>query len=106
MMLALVSGILRNGGTPQQVQTVVPARKLKEFDGVLDSEQVKDRFQRNVGGDSPAQSKRYFCDDDELIHVDNRTYVLSKRWGRQTLGAASKLAELFPELRIRYELTD
>ncbi len=106
MMLALVSGILRNGGAPRQILTVVPARKLKEFDGVLDSEQVKDRFQQDADGESPTQFRRYFCDDDELIHVDTRTYVLSNQWGSQTLDTASQLAGLFPEMRIRYERTE
>ena len=108
MMLALVSGILRNGGAgaPQKILTVVQARKLQKFDGVLDSEQVKDRFQRNTDGASRLRFRGYFCNEDELIHVGNLTYVLSKKWGRPTLATASKLAALFPELQIRYELTE
>ena len=106
MMLAIVSGILRNGGSAQQVWTVVPKRKLREFDGILESQQIKDHFQQDADAGSGSSFDRYFCEDDELIHVDDRTFVLSKMWGSQTLDTASKLAEMFPDLQVRFERTE
>lgn len=28
-------------------------------------------------------SRRFFCDEDELFHIDGKTYALSNQWGGQ-----------------------
>ena len=52
---------------------------------------------KGTGGKAP-RAKRYFCDKDEIFHVDNKTYVLSNQWGRRTKEAAEQLARAFPQL--------
>ena len=35
-------------------------------------------MEADTGGKVP-RAKRYFCDEDESFHVDNKTYVLSNQ---------------------------
>ena len=99
MMLLIVSKVLKGGGTPEQILEIIPRRKLRWYEGDLDSEQVRER----LDSDGTVRSDHFFCGDGELIHVEGRTCFLSKRWGRSTLDNAEKLAEKFPDLKITLE---
>ena len=109
MMFHLVSGILANGGTAQQVTEAIPWRKnrlFEVFEGNLSAEEVYERLMRaDVGGQLP-RAKRYFCNDGEQFHADARTYVLSNQWGNRTREAADSLAEAFPHLKIEIKPSD
>ena len=105
MMFLLVSEVLANGGTPQQVMEVIPRRKFKVFEGTLDAEQVKEQIMKDDGGGAVPRSKRFFCDEDEPFHVENKTYVLSNQWGNSTLDTAKSLAKMCPNLKIDYKQT-
>ncbi len=109
MMFQLVSAVLANGGTAQQVMEAIPWRKnrlFEVFEGNLSVEEVYDQLMRDdVGGKVP-RAKRYFCNDGELFHADARTYVLSNQWGDRTREAADSLAEVFPHLKIEIKPSD
>ena len=105
MMFLLVSEVLANGGTPQQVMEVIPRRRFKVFEGTLDAEQVKEQIMKDDGGGIVPRSKRFFCDEDEAFHVENKTYVLGNQWGTSTLDTAKSLAKMFPNLKIDYKQT-
>ncbi len=105
MMFLLVSEVLANGGTPQQVMEVIPRRKFKVFEGTLDAEQVKEQIMKDDGGGAVPRSRRFFCDEDEPFHVENKTYVLGNQWGTSTLDTAKSLAKMFPNLTIDYKQT-
>ena len=105
MMFLLVSEVLENGGTPEQIMGAIPKRKLKVFEGTLDAEQVKEQIMKDDGGGAVPRSKRFFCEEAEPFHVENKTYVLSNQWGNTTHDAAKKLAEMFPSLKIDYKQT-
>ena len=102
MMLLIVKKVLESGGKLQQVQDVVGSRRLRYFGGNLDSEQIKEQL--DAGG--RVRSNWFFSEDGELIHVEDKTCVLSKRWGVKTLDAVERLKERFPELGIEYELAE
>lgn len=99
MMLLIVSKVLNGGGTPEQILEIISGRKLKWYEGDLDSEQVRER----LDSDGIVRSDHFFCGDGELIHVEGKTCFLSKRWGRSTLDNAERLAEKFPGLKITLE---
>ena len=103
MMFLLVSEVLANGGTPQQVMEVIPRRKFKVFEGTLDAEQVKEQIMKDDGGGAVPRSRRFFCDEDEPFHVENKTYVLGNQWGTSTLDTAKSLAKMFPNLTNRLQ---
>ena len=59
------------------------------------------------GAHNPGRcTKRFFCDDGEPFHVEDKTYVLSKQWGLNALDAAEKLTDMFPDLNIEYKPAD
>lgn len=95
MMYHIVLAVLKNGGTLHQVADVIPRRKLKIFDGIIDAEQVKN--------DLGSGSRRWFCSADEIVHVNDKTFILSNRWGKDTIDFARTLSDKFPELNCRWQ---
>lgn len=45
----------------------------------------------------PSKADRYFCEDDELIFVEGKTYALSNRWGDRTESAIRIILDLLPK---------
>ena len=106
MMFLLVSEVLKSGGTPQKVADALPSRKLKEFEGMLDAERVRELIMEGDTGGNVPRSKRFFCDDGEPFHIGEKTYVLSNQWGSDALDTVRRLAEKFPSLKIECKRTD
>ena len=103
MMYRIISETLKNGGDPQKVMEVIPRLKLKVFDGKLTSEEVIEKIMENNRGGILPQSKRFFCEnDDELVYVEGKTYVLSNQWGNDTLETARTVEDAFPKLKIDF----
>ena len=103
MMFRLVSGVLASGGTPEQVVEAIPWRRnnlFEVFDGCLSADEVYEKLMETDPGGKLPRAKRYFCDQDEIFHVDNKTYVLINQWGRRAKEAAERLASAFPQLKI------
>ena len=45
----------------------------------------------------------FIMKDEELFHIDGKTYAFSNQWGVTTLEAVDALKTAFPELDINYE---
>ncbi|MYB15116.1 MAG: hypothetical protein F4114_18530 [Rhodospirillaceae bacterium] len=105
MMFHIIKGILSRGGAPEKVINCIPKRKLISFDERLNSTQVKERFMQEDRGGKVPRSSRYFCEENELHHAEEKTYVISNQWGNDTLEAAGNLVESFPELSIEFKPT-
>jgi hypothetical protein len=104
MMYRLIAGILRSGGTPEQVIEAIPwkgNRLFETFDGDLSGEDVRDVLSRDGSGKDARRVKRFFCGDDELFRIDGKTLVMSNQWGIRSVEAAESLAKRFPSLKIR-----
>ena len=93
VMFQVVSEILSNGGTPQEVRDAVPWRPgmLMEMEGSLSAEQLQ------------LHAKRFFCEEGEIFHFKDNTFVLSRWWGGRTQEAVDSLAKRFPQLNIQIE---
>ncbi len=106
MMFHLVSGVLKNGGTPEQVMKAVPSRRnlFEVLEGELDSEQVyRTLMEEDTGGKLP-RAKRFFCDEGEFFPTGGKTYVLTNQWGGNgVLEAAGSLKKTFSELKIEFK---
>lgn len=103
MMFHLISAVLRHDGTPRQVMDAIPWRRnrlFEVFDGTLNATQVQEQIMRNDAGGAIPRAKRFFCNDGEVFHADNKTYVLSNQWGARTVEAVESLTRAFPNLRI------
>lgn len=99
MMLLIVSKVLDGVGTPEQVLKIIPESRFKCYEGNLRSEQVRER----IDAEGRWPSREFFCKDEELIHVGDKTCVLYKIWRREALDAVERLAEKFPGLNITFE---
>jgi len=109
MMFHLIRAVLHHAGTPQQVMDAIPWRRnqlFEVFDGTLNATQVQEQILRDDPGGAIPRPKRFFCNEGEVFHADNKTYVLSNQWGARTLEAVESLARAFPNLRIEFNPTE
>tara|TARA_R110000782_G_scaffold166829_11_gene258805 strand:- start:5743 stop:6807 length:1065 start_codon:yes stop_codon:yes gene_type:complete len=106
MMFYVISGVLNNGGKPQDILDAISWRKNRLFEvleGALTEEQTYEKImEEDVGGAVP-RSKRFFLNEGETFHFDNKTYVLTNQWGNRTTEAVDNLSKSFPKLNIKYE---
>jgi hypothetical protein len=63
--------------------------------------------QERAGGGRAFDDWRFFCADDELIHVEGRTYAFTNQWGTDSfLAAIDNLSNAFPEHGIAYKKSE
>lgn len=108
MMYYLISGILRNGGKPEQVIDAIPWRRnilFEVHEGTLDEDQVHEKIMESDPGGRHPRTKRFFSNEVEFFHFDNKTYVLTNQWGNRTLEAVESLTKSFPNLNIEVKPT-
>ncbi len=104
MMFHIISGVLHSGGTPQQVAEAMAWRKnrlFQVFNGKLSAEEVYEKIMNDDAGGKVPRTKRYFVEENQLFHFENKTYALSNQWGVRTIEAAESLSEMFPLLNIK-----
>ena len=102
MMFQIVSRILVNGETPEQVMTVIPWKKglFEILEGELTAEHAYQAIMESDRGGKIPKAKRFFCGEGEVFHINGKTYTLSNQWGSRTLEAVGLLTEAFPGLKI------
>ena len=103
MMFHAISAVLANGRTPEEVMETIPWRRnslFEVFEGRLRADEVYDELMKADTGGVKPRARRYFYDEDEIFHVDNKTYVLTNQWGARAQEAADLLAKAFPQLEI------
>jgi len=101
-----VRDLILRGNKPEQIMTVIPARKLLKVPGICSVEELKQKSAqlKTVSGGS-YDLRRFFIEKDELFHVDGNTYALSNQFSRHHLPLLEKLAEVFPEAKISFHKT-
>lgn len=108
IMFTIIKPIIDSGVRPDKFKELIPWRKntlFYEFDGILDEESVVDRLMEIDAGGKVQKHRRFFSKDDELFHVDGKTYLLSNQWGKNTLDAADILKINFPDFLINISPT-
>jgi len=55
-----------------------------------------------ASGGPRVDGTRFFKNDDELLHVNGRTYAFTKMWGTNTLAAMEALRNAHPDVEMRY----
>jgi hypothetical protein len=94
------------GVKPERILELVnwrPRSMFLEFDGNLNSDEFSKMavlLRENEG--RMFDKGRWFCDDDELIYSDGKTWALSKMWGHKWIRAMNLLKENFPEAMIDF----
>ena len=106
LMHQLVNGVIEAGAKPEELADIISWRKgnlFISFDGELDEQQFIERLmQLDKGGKLP-KTKRYFCKQDELFFVNDRTYAMTNQWGLRTTEAVDSISSNFPQLNIAIE---
>ena len=104
-MYNVVHFLVAAGIGPVQIAEVIPWRKRERFlmckDGLLDSEEFCATAEGLVEGTRIRfDPKKWFCEDDQLIHHKNQTWALRKYWGKFTPKALTNLIQLAKDSQV------
>ncbi len=105
-MHKLIYAVLDKGIKPEDIANLISWRRSNlfvHFDGRFEGEEFASMVDQKYSGGKLLRSQRYFCKDNELFRLPNKTYALSNQWGTRTEETASKILRMWPELKIRYE---
>ena len=77
----LVTALVAAGHSPEPFNDVVNWKRnfFRTFEGTLNSADATEQLPPSNDG-----KKRWFSDEGEIIHYENKSYVLSNQWGRLT----------------------
>lgn len=92
LIYEVVREALRRGLTPSQIGAAVPWKESTIFlaaEGQLDSLTF-----RSVCGERSLA--RYYSADEDLFHVNGKTYAFSTQWGSRTLEAVDNITRVIP----------
>jgi hypothetical protein len=90
LIYEIVAEAVRRGVSPSSIGEALPWRGnvFISADGHLDEVAFQARFH--------GKQLRCFTADDELFHVDEKTYAFTKQWGERTLQAIKNIIDLMP----------
>jgi len=109
-ILEVARSLIASGTTPERVAEVVQLGSNRLWlwvEGTLGRDAFVERAAaetKNIGKSFDA--RRWFCDDEDLMHINGRTYALSNQWGGSWTNAMRQLCEAFPELGITFSPTE
>jgi hypothetical protein len=101
----VVKNLCNSGVPPEKIHELINWKQtlFLQADGILNS----DGFirvitaQRGAGG-RKVENRRWYCEDEELIHLDEKTYAFIKMWGNRWGSAMNLLKENFPDAKIDF----
>lgn len=105
-VFGMVKFLCGSGVNPDEIIKLFSWRgnAFRFFEGELDSDTYIEAFtQENEALGRKSKALRYFCNDDELIHANGKTYALTKMWGRNTVRAMDSLVKTWADHGIGYE---
>jgi len=95
-----------SGVDPDEICSVIiwKSNMMRVVEGDIDSVEFEKKLSEQlVSEGKKPETRRYFIGDDELIHANEKTYVVTKMWGTRTVEAIELLLEKFPGCRISYK---
>lgn len=99
-IFTLVKALCDSGVSPSEIESVLPWRSTLFYSapGDLDS----DAMVASLAAQEPTkyEPRRWFTENDDLIHANGQTYCFSNQWGRNTAGAMQSLVDHFPSQRL------
>lgn len=103
MIFNVIKPIIESGVHPEQIAKLIHWRRnalFYKFDEILDEESVVEQLMQETPGGKVKKYRRFFSKEDELFHVDGKTYLLTNQWGKRALEAVEMLRDNYPELSI------
>jgi hypothetical protein len=110
-ILRVVKHLCSAGVTPEQIAEHLPWRGMNRLFrstvGQADSSQFVAEVTARANQEGWSfEAKRYFCDQDELILANGRTYAFTNQWGSRTAEAINILLKAFPDKGISCQDSD
>jgi len=105
----IVKHLCDSGVNPDEIAALFSWNSFafRYIEGEVDSQTYMSEFMKqNEKSGKKSKPTRYFCKDGQLIHANNRTYALTKMWGRRTAEAMNLMVEKWPELSIKFYETE
>lgn len=102
LMYQIVNTLIRDDVSPEEVSKFINWRGdlFISFNGTLDEKGFSEQLMKlDTGGKLP-KTKRYFCKQDELFIIDDKTYALTNQWGLRSEEAANLLSSKYPQMNI------
>ncbi len=105
-ILLVVKALVEQGISPERIAELIhwrPNRLWLSVEGDVDAEHFMEQASREAkAGGGIFDKRRWFCDDDDLLNANGRTYAFSNQWGKRWPEAMSVLVEAFPEHQISF----
>jgi hypothetical protein len=103
-ILEVVRYLGQNGVAPEKLQAIFDGvdgkRRFLSADGNCNASDAVKQISKSSGRPESAIRLRNFNGDDEILHYNDRTYLLSNQWGEVTYETLRALANAFPEHNI------
>ena len=95
------------GTRPEEITALFDLRPNQVWysvDGIVDAPEFEKRAVEKAASSGPSfNRKRWFCEGDELVRADGKTYAFSNQWGGPKWHRAmGLLREKYPQLRIDF----
>ena len=107
LIYEIVKVLIGRGSKPDVIQNDLKGIKkgslFVEYDGKLSESEVVAELKQADSVGSQSKSARFFCKEDQLFYVNNRTYALTNQWGKDTVDAAKKLCSKYPNIEFEKE---
>lgn len=99
-VLTIIKHLCSRGVTPEEIVPCIPGRSTTfcSTDGIVPSSEFVLTAKVDSGG-----IRRYFCDDEDLIHSNGRTYAVASGWGNGTVEAIESILAKFPDKGVTCE---
>jgi hypothetical protein len=103
-ILIVVRALVAAGISPEDMMRVVPSRGDRFFVSALNNlgsaDFVVSLVNQKMMQGRVFDMRRWFCEDDELIHFNNKTWAVSNQWGTGTTQTLRDLLSAFPHAGI------
>ena len=93
------------GVNPEEIRALVTWRRnmMRTVEGILNSVEFEKKLaEQFVSEGNKPQTRRYFIEDNQLIHANKKTYAVTKMWGTRTTEAIDLLLEKISDYQISY----
>jgi len=106
----LSSKLCEKGVKPEEITALFdwrPGRGWYVVEGQCDKASFIEKANERATNGGPAfDDRRWFCDDEELVHFEGRTYAFSSQWGGDNWHRAMNLlVKTYPQYKIEYTAT-
>jgi len=101
----VIKTLCSRGATPERIAKLIHWKSKSiffELEGQLKSKEFIQTASKIKEG--RFDEGRWFCDDDQLLYSEGKTFALTKMWGERWAEALRILNKEYPEAKIKFEV--